>query len=65
MAASHTLAVDTCTTTLPNSSSFIGQSGSGNTSANFSRLPIKGGGHFQGRIGSGPTYSDEGSLGFN
>lgn len=64
MAAVHTLSVDTCTTTLPNSSSFIGQGGT-NASANFTRLPLKGGNYFQGRVGSGPAYSEEGAFGFN
>jgi hypothetical protein len=64
MAAVHTLAVDTCTTSLPLSSSFVGQGGS-NVSANFSRLPIKGGNYFQGRLNTGVAYKVEDSLGFN
>jgi hypothetical protein len=61
--------VDTflCKEDLPGSGEFKGQGGSGATyvSANFSRLNIKGGNTFQGKITYSPSYIDEGSYGFN
>lgn len=53
-----------CIDELPGSEEFRGQGGT-YISASFSRLQVKGGGYFQGKITDNPEYVDEGGLGFN
>ncbi len=53
-----------CTETLPGSGEFRGQGGK-YVSANFSRLNIKGGNSFQGKMIEKPTYIEEDGYGFN
>lgn len=50
-----------CTDSLPASSEFRGQGGDF-ISANFSRLGVKGGDVFNGKIVRSPTYRDESTL---
>jgi len=64
MAALQDSDIETCTDELPSSSDFVGQGGN-LTSANFSRLPIGGGGLFQGKTSDVETYDEEGVWGFN
>ena len=61
MAELSDVVTQTCTTSLPASTSFRGQGGS-YISANFSRLNVKGGQHFQGRIVTDLNYVDEGET---
>lgn len=63
MAETTTLTIDTCTVSLPSSTEFKGQGGK-NSSANYSRLSIKNGGTFQGRVGGDVSYVEEGAYGF-
>jgi len=53
-----------CTTSLPGSDEFRGQSGKEDAyiSANFSRLNIKGGNTFQGKIVKNLSWIEEGSV---
>jgi len=53
-----------CTESLPGSGEFRGQNGRSDAyiSANFSRLNIKGGNTFQGKIVKNLTFDDEGSV---
>lgn len=53
-----------CIEELPGSDEFKGQGGS-YVSANFSRLNIKGGDIFQGKITYSPSYIEEDGYGFN
>lgn len=53
-----------CTETLPGSEEFRGQGGS-YVSANFSRLNVKGGTSFSGRIVHSPSFIEEDGMGFN
>lgn len=50
-----------CTESLPGSDQFRGQSGN-YISANFSKLNIKGGNTFQGKLVKNLTYIEEGSV---
>ncbi len=61
MAEVVTVVTQPCVESLPGSEQFRGQGGS-YISANFSRLNIKGGNTFQGRIVKDLTYVDEGSV---
>jgi len=58
MAEMNDIDVIACTSTLPGSEDFRGQGGS-MMSANFSRLNIKGGDVFNGKIVYAPEYIDE------
>ena len=53
-----------CTDSLPGSEEFRGQGGN-YISAQFSRLQVKGGNYFQGKIVNNPKYIEEDALGFN
>ena len=65
MAAVNELDIDTCTTELPASSEFKGQSPDGFTSANFSRLSLSGGLYFQGKVSKQEIFIEENGKGFN
>lgn len=53
-----------CTSSLPGSDEFRGQGGR-YLSASFTRLAVKGGNHFSGRVVDNVEYIDEDALGFN
>jgi len=53
-----------CTDSLPGSEEFRGQGGDF-ISANFSRLGVRGGTTFQGKVTHNPDFIDEDGLGFN
>lgn len=50
-----------CATSLPRSSDFRGQGGN-YVSANFTRMSVRGGNHFNGKITHNPTFVDENRI---
>jgi len=58
MAEVSEIEIQNCATRLPRSSDFRGQGGN-MVSANFTRMSVKGGNHFSGKIVYNPTFVDE------
>jgi len=61
MALVSTSEMESCATTLPSSSEFMGQGG-GLVSASYTKLPLAGGGTFKGKKSSNGAYVEEGAY---